>query len=341
MRGTGEGGHTDMPVSRRAAIQRAAALGIGAALPGCTRAPDDVRIGFVVKMPQEQWFQDEWRFARAAADRLGFTLIEIGAEDGDRVLSALGTLYARYADGFIICAPDPRLGPAIARYAADTGMKALAVDDRLVGADGAPIEAMPYVGISAVAIGRLAGDAAAAEAARRGWAPAETGVLRLAFDSLETARERTGGAVEALRARGFTRILDAPQRTTDTEGAFTAATPVMTQAGGIDRWIIIGLNDESVLGGVRAAEGLSMAPAQIIGVGIGGSEAAVADLAKPVATGFFATVLLSPRAHGYDTAAAMYRWITQGIRPPAVTLTSGTLMRRDNFRQVLAREAIA
>jgi ABC-type sugar transport system substrate-binding protein len=292
-------------------------------------------------MPQEQWFQDEWRFARAAANDLGFTLIEIGAEDGDRVLSALNTLYARYAGGFVICAPDPRLGPAIAGFSRQTGMKAMSVDDRLTAANGQPIVGIPHVGISAVAIGEVAGTAAVAEAKRRGWAPATTGVLRIAYDSLETGRERTAGALVALRRAGFAQVFDAPQRTTDTEGAFTAAAPVLTAHAGIDHWIILGLNDETVVGGVRAAEGLSLKPVDLIGVGIGGSEAAIAELSKQTPTGFFATVLLSPRRHGYDTVSAMYRWIERGQRPAPVTLTSGTLMTRANYRQILAREAVA
>lgn len=330
-----------MRMTRRTLLGRGMTAGGAAQLSGCATAPAEVRIGFVVKMPEAQWFQDEWRFARAAGRDLGFSLIAIGAEDGDRVLSALGTLYARYAAGFIICAPDPRLGPAIAGFAERTGMKAMAVDDRLTRAGDRPITSVPYVGISAVAIGRLAGEAAAAEAQRRGWAPADTGVLRLAFDSLETGRERTMGAVAALRAKGFTRVFDAAQRTSDTEGAFTAAAPVLTRNARIDRWIVLGLNDETVVGGVRAAEGLSMRPAAIVGIGIGGSQAAIAELAKPRATGFVATVLLSPRAHGYDTAAAMYRWITQGMRPPVEKLTSGTLMTRANYRALLAAEAAA
>lgn len=329
-----------MQLSRRSLLGGVAAAG-GSALAGCAATPGDIRIGFVVKMPQEQWFQDEWRFAQAAARDLGFTLIRIGAEDGDRVLSALNTLYARYAAGFVICAPDPRLGPAIAGFAQQTGMKAIAVDDRLTAADGQPIAGMPYVGISALGIGGVAGTAAADEAARRGWTPAETGVLRIAYDSLDTGRERTKGALAALRRAGFTQIFDAPQRTTDTEGAFTAAAPVLTAHAAIDRWIILGLNDETVVGGVRAAEGLSLKAADLIGIGIGGSEAAIAELQKRAATGFFATVLLSPRRHGYDTAAAMYRWVTRGQIPAPVTLTSGTLMTRENFRQILARESVA
>jgi ABC-type sugar transport system substrate-binding protein len=329
-----------MPITRRSMLGGTVAAG-GLAVAGCARPPQDVRIGFIVKMPQEQWFQDEWRFARAAGRDFGFSLIEIGAEDGDRVLSALNTLYARYAGGFVICAPDPRLGPAIADFARDSGMKAMSVDDRLSAAGGAPIAGIPHVGISALAIGDLAGTAAATEARRRGWEPAETGILRIAYDSLETGRERTGGAVNALRRQGYTQVFDAPQRTTDTEGAFTAAAPVLTAQARIDRWIVIGLNDETVVGGVRAAEGLSLPQTSLIGLGIGGSEAAIAELGKPRATGFFATVLLSPRRHGYDTSAAMYRWIARGQRPADVTLTSGTLMTRDNFRAVLAREAKA
>jgi ABC-type sugar transport system substrate-binding protein len=329
-----------MPITRRSMLGGTVAAG-GLAVAGCARPPQDVRIGFIVKMPQEQWFQDEWRFARAAGRDFGFSLIEIGAEDGDRVLSALNTLYARYAGGFVICAPDPRLGPAIADFARHSGMKAMSVDDRLSAAGGAPIAGIPHVGISALAIGDLAGTAAATEARRRGWEPTETGILRIAYDSLETGRERTGGAVNALRRQGYTQVFDAPQRMTDTEGAFTAAAPVLTARARIDRWIIIGLNDETVVGGVRAAEGLSLAQTTLIGIGIGGSEAAIAELGKPRATGFFATVLLSPRRHGYNTSAAMYQWIVSGQRPPAVTLTSGTLMTRDNFRAVLAHEAKA
>ena len=329
-----------MTMTRRIMLAASVAAS-GSAVAGCVPRLRDVRIGFIVKMPQEQWFQDEWRFARAAARDIGFSLIEIGAEDGDRVLSALNTLYARYASGFVICAPDPRLGPAIANFAQDTGMKAMSVDDRLSSAGGAPIAGIPHVGISALAIGELAGTAAAVEARRRDWSPANTGILRIAFDSLETGRERTAGAVAALRSRGFTKVFDAPQRTTDTEGAFTAAAPVLTARANIDRWIILGLNDETVVGGVRAAEGLSIAQADLIGIGIGGSEAAISELAKPRLTGFFATVLLSPRRHGYDTSAAMYRWIVSGRAPAATTLTSGTLMVRENFRGVLARETMA
>lgn len=332
-----------MLLTRRSWLTSACAASGASLLSACASPPDEIRIGFLVKQPQEQWFQDEWRFARRAAESHGFSLIAIGAEDGDRVLAALNTLYARFAQGFIICAPDPRLGPAIAGFAADAGLKAMSVDDRLTGADSQPLAGIPHVGISARKIGALAGDAAAAEARRRGWSIGATGILRISFDSLETGRERLLGAAEALRAAGYSNasVFSAPQRTTDTEGAFSAASPVLTARAAIDKWIILGLNDETVVGGVRAAEGLSMAADDIIGVGIGGSEVAIAELAKPRATGFHASVLLSPRRHGYDTALAMYEWIRDRRRPAPLTLTSGTVITRDTFRGVLERERAA
>ncbi|MDB5454914.1 MAG: arabinose transporter L-arabinose-binding periplasmic protein AraF [Caulobacter sp.] len=329
-----------MVIGRRGLLLGAGALALPA-LGGCRQREGKVRIGFIVKQPEEQWFQNEWRYAEQAAHDRGFTLIRIGAADGDRVLTAIDNLAAKDAKGFVICAPDPRLGTAIFQRAKVNDLKVMSVDDRLIGPTGKPIETIPHVGISARAIGALAGSSALEEARRRGWPIDGVGVLRLAYDSLETARERTAGAREALIAAGLpaAHIVDAPQRTTDTEGGFTAASPVLTRHPDLRRWIIVGLNDETVLGGVRAAEGLGLGADSVIGVGIGGSGTADAEFRKTKATGFFGSVLLSPRRHGYDTASAMFDWITKGVRPAPVTLTSGVMMTRSNFRQLLAAEA--
>jgi ABC-type sugar transport system substrate-binding protein len=77
----------------------------------------------------------------------------------------------------------------------------------------------------------------------------------------------------------------------------------------------------------------------VIGVGIGGSGVAVAEFARRAPTGFHASVLLSPRRHGYETAAMMYDWIAHDVPPPPVTLTTGTPMDRGNYRRLLAEEA--
>src|SRR5687767_11273508 len=186
----------------------------------------DVKIGFIVKQPEEPWFQDEWKFADEAAKEKGFTLVKIGAEDGEKVQSAIDNLGAQGAQGFIICTPDVKLGPGIVAKAEANGLKVMTVDDRLVGADGAPLEAVPHMGISATKIGEAVGQALADEIKKRGWDPKTVGAIRVSYDQLPTAVDRVEGAITALKAAGFPaeNIFDAPQAKTDTEAALNAAT---------------------------------------------------------------------------------------------------------------------
>ncbi|MDP1631691.1 MAG: substrate-binding domain-containing protein [Caulobacter sp.] len=328
-----------MAVSRKQFLQLLAGFGL-ATVAGCAKSDERVKVGFIVKQPEEPWFQNEWKFAQQAADKYGFELIKIGATDGDKVLAAIDNLATRGAGGFVICAPNPRLGTAIQQRAKANDLKVMSVDDRLIGSNDQPIEAIPHVGISATKIGALAGETIAAEAKRRGWNLAEVGLLRISFDSLQTARDRTMGAQEALIKAGLRpeNVYDATQRTSDTEGGFNAASPVLTRQANVRHWAIVGMNDETVLGGVRAAEGLGMKADAVIACGIGGSGTAEAEFAKTDATGFVATILLSPRQHGYDTAEAMYRWIKEGVAPAPLTYTSGQVMNRDNWQALKARE---
>lgn len=313
------------------------ALALALALSGCSAAPnDEVKIGFVVKQPEEPWFQDEWKYAEQAAKEKGFTLVKIGAPDGGQVLTTIDNLKAQHAQGFIICTPDVKLGPSIVAKAKADGLKLMTVDDRLVDGAGKPIEAVPHMGISASKIGEQVGQAIADEMKKRGWKPEETGALRVSYDQLPTARERTEGAVEALTAAGFPKdnIVNAPQAKTDTENAFNAANIAITQHPDFKHWVAFGLNDEAVLGAVRAAEGRGFSAEDIIGVGIGGSNSALNEFSKAQATGFFGSVLISPKRHGYETSVNMYEWIKNDKAPPPLTLTTGRLITRANADEI-------
>src|SRR5712671_2629597 len=74
---------------------------------------EQIKLGFIVKQPEEPWFQLEWKFADEAAKKYGFELVKIGAPDGEKALTAIDNLAAAGAKGFVICTPDVRLGPAI------------------------------------------------------------------------------------------------------------------------------------------------------------------------------------------------------------------------------------
>lgn len=307
-----------------------------------THAADPIKIGFLVKQAEEPWFQDEWRFAEQAAHEKGFTLIKIGVPNGEKMMAAIDNLAAQKAQGFVICAPDVKLGIAIERSAKRNGLKVISVDDQLVDGAGKPIASIPHMGISGFEIGKQVGQGLAAEIKARGWSMNEVGALRMAFDQLPTAHDRTMGAVDALKAAGFpvANIFDAAQAKTDTESAFNAANIAFTKQAKFKHWIVFGMNDEAVLGAIRAAEGHGLKSDSVIGIGIGGSKTALNEFVKPTPTGFYGTVLISPKRHGYETSLNMYDWIAQQKTPAALTLTTGTLMTRQNQAQVRAQNGL-
>ncbi|MFZ6845018.1 arabinose ABC transporter substrate-binding protein [Undibacterium sp. RuTC16W] len=302
-------------------------------------AADPVKIGFLVKQAEEPWFQDEWRFAEQAAKEKGFSLVKIGIPNGEKMIAAIDNLAAQKAQGFVICAPDVKLGIAVERATKRIGLKAMSVDDQLVDGNGKPIASIPHMGISAYEIGKQVGQGLLGEMKLRGWAASDVGALRLAFDQLPTARERTQGAVDALKAGGFpvTNIVDAAQSKTDTESAFNAANIAFTKNTHFKHWLVFGMNDEAVLGSIRAAEGRGFTSDKLIGIGIGGSKTAQNEFSKPKLTGFYGTVLISPKRHGYETAINMYQWIAENKPPAPITLTTGTLMTRLNQAEVRAQ----
>jgi L-arabinose transport system substrate-binding protein len=328
-----------------------ALLVLGVALGGCSKSPDStrpagtkagaVKIGFYVKQPEEPWFQLEWKFAEQAAKDLGFTLVKTGGNDGEKALAAIDTFAAGGAQGFVMCTPDTKLGPAIVNKAKAANLKFIAVDDRFIGADGQPMKNVHYLGISARKIGEDVGRLLGAELKKRGFKPEETAVCAVTFDELATAKERTDGATETLIAAGFPkdRVFRAAMRTPDIPGSLDATNTLLTQQPNVKHWLVCGTNDNAVLGAIRALEGRGFAPESSVGIGINGTDCIV-ELEKAKPTSFYGSMLLSAKEHGYKTSEMLYKWIKDGVEPPLDTRTVGTLITRENFRQVLKEQGI-
>ena len=60
------------------------------------------------------------------------------------------------------------------------------------------------------------------------------------------------------------------------------------------------------------------------------------EFEKSTPTGYFATCMISPRRHGYETTELLFKWIRDGIAPPMDTRTAGILATRDNYVQIKA-----
>ncbi|QDQ80867.1 arabinose ABC transporter substrate-binding protein [Paraburkholderia megapolitana] len=310
------------------------AIPFGASLS--VQADEPLKIGFLVKMPEQAWFINEQKAATALGKQDGFSVINIGTPDGEKVLAAIDNLAAQGAKGFVICAPDVRLGPAIRARAKTYNMKFVTVDDQLVDSSGKPLADVPHLGMSASKIGNQVGQAIADEMKQRGWKPEEVGALRITDYELPTAKARTDGATQSLLASGFKKenIFDAPQKTTDDEGGFNAASPVLAQHPNIKRWVIYALNEETVLGAVRVTEQLHIPSADVIGVGINGAGEAFAEFQKKEPTGFYGTIAVSSTNHGKESTQNLVDWIKNGKQPPADTQTTGKLMVRGNWQDV-------
>ncbi len=306
-------------------------------MSGAASAAEEVKIGFLVKQAEEPWFQTEWAFAEKAGKEHGFTVVKIAVPDGEKTLSAIDNLAANGVKGFVICPPDVSLGPAIVAKAKANDMKVMAVDDRFVDAKGKFMEDVPYLGMAAFEVGQKQGEAMANEAKNRKWEWQDTYAIINTYNELDTGKKRTDGSIDALKKAGMPQdhILFAPQKTLDVPGSMdstNAALPKLPSAA--KNLIIGGMNDNTVLGGVRATAGAGFAPANVIGIGINGTDAI--DELKKKESGFFGSMLPSPDKEGYNSALQMFEWVTKGTEPAKYTaMDDVTLITRANFKEVL------
>ncbi|WP_053140190.1 substrate-binding domain-containing protein [Pseudomonas sp. MIACH] len=300
---------------------------------------EEVKVGFLVKQAEEPWFQTEWAFAEKAGKEHGFTVIKIAVPDGEKTLSAIDSLAANGAKGFVICPPDVSLGPAIVAKAKANGLKVMAVDDRFVDAKGNFMEDVPYLGMAAFEVGQKQGAAMAAEAKKRGWDWKDTYAVINTFNELDTGKKRTDGSIKSLEEAGIPKdhILTAALKTLDVPGSMDATNSALVKLpSGAKNLIIGGMNDNTVLGGVRATESAGFKAANVIGIGINGTDA-IGEL-KKADSGFFGSMLPSPHIEGYNTALAMYEWVTTGKEPAKYTaMDEVTLITRANFQEELTK----
>ncbi|MBG6245139.1 sugar ABC transporter substrate-binding protein [Candidatus Symbiopectobacterium sp. 'North America'] len=318
-----------------------AAIGLATVMSQSAMA-ENLKLGFLVKQPEESWFQTEWKFADQSGKDLGFDVIKIAVPDGEKTLNAIDSLAASGAKGFVICTPDPKLGPAIIAKARSYDLKVIAVDDQFVNAKGEPMDTVPLVIMAATKIGERQGEELWKEMNERGWKVDETGVMAITANELDTARRRTSGPMEALKAAGFPekQIYQVSTKSNDIPGAFDAANSLLVQHPKVKNWLIVGMNDNTVLGGVRATEVQGFKAPNVIGIGINGVDA-VNELSKGQVTGFFGSLLPSPDVHGYKSIQMLNEWVTKGVEPQKFTeVTDVVLITSENFKEELKKKGL-
>lgn len=306
-------------------------------------ASEPMKLGFLVKQAEEPWFQTEWAFADKAAKDIGnVQIIKIAVPDGEKTLNAIDNLAASGAKGFVICTPDPKLGPAIMAKARSYDLKVIAVDDQFLNAAGEPMTNVPLIMMAASEIGERQGEELYKEMQNRKWDVKETAVLAITADELDTARRRTDGSIGALIKAGLpeAQIYKSPTKSNDIPGALDAANSMLVQHPKVKNWLIVGMNDNTVLGGVRATEGQGFKPENVIAVGINGVDA-VNELSKPNPTGFLGSLLPSPDIHGYRSVEMLHKWVKDGVEPEKfIAIKDVVFLKRENFKEELQKKGL-
>jgi len=221
-------------------------------------------------------------------------------------------------------------------------LKVITVDDEFVNAKWLPMEQLPLVMMAATKIGERQGQELYKEMQKRQWDLKATGVLAITADELDTARRRVDGSLSALKAAGFPegQIYRSPTKANDIPGALDAANSMLVQHPEVKNWLIVGMNDNTVLGGVRATEGQGFKAENVIGIGINGVDA-VNELSKSSATGFLGSLLPSPDVHGYKSIQMLHDWVVNGTEPAKFTeVTDVVLITRDNFKVELQKKGL-
>lgn len=243
----------------------------------------------------------------------------------------------------MICTPDPKLGPAIMAKAKSYDLKVITVDDQFLNAKGKPMKKVPLVMMAATDIGKRQGEELYKEMMKRKWNIAETAVMAITADELDTARRRVTGSINSLVKLGFPKdkIYKVPTKSNDIPGALDAGNALLVQHPTIKKWLIVGMNDNTVLGGVRATEGQGFTADNIIGIGINGTDAKN-ELAKTKSTGFYGSLLPSPDIHGYHTSELLYKWITtdEAPNPTLLEVSEVVLLTRDNYKEELNKKGL-
>ncbi|PRY49048.1 L-arabinose transport system substrate-binding protein [Geodermatophilus tzadiensis] len=288
-----------------------------------------LRIAYIQKQGDQQYFVDQAQGAQEAADELGVELdvVDVGT-DANKAISAIDTEVARGVDGIIIVVPDQQIGPTVAQAATNAGVPLLASDDSIEDGSG---NAVPFVGFNGTQMGEAVGEEAARLFTESGWNAADTRVISAYKQDLSVCADRVQGARSTFEANGGgeVEVIDVGTDNSAT-GAQDEAGAVITANPGVKHWIVWGCNDENVDGVVTALQNSGVSPDDINGVGLG-AYLACKPWAAGEATGMRSALFISGAEVGRTAVEEMVQALQDGEDLPAETFANTEIVTADNY----------
>lgn len=330
-------------ISRRratTALGVTSALALSLALSACGTVGDGstgegegddgvIRIAYIQKQGDQQYFIDQADGAREAAAALGaeVTVINVG-DDANEAISQIQTVISQGYDAIAIVVPDQQIGPQVIELAAEAGIPLVATDDAISDADGNPA---PFVGFDGRAMGEAVGTEAARLFAETDWSLENTRFLSVSKQDLQTCEDRVNGAYDLFVAESGVSlervVVGSDASSVDSQDQATAA---ITGNQGVENWVVVGCNDESATGAVTALQNAAFGPDNIIGVGLG-AYLMCKDWKAGVESGNRAALFISGVDVGKAAIEVLVDAVANGVELPANTIADTKIVTPDNW----------
>ena len=211
----------------------------------------------IYKSGDQEWFLNEGAAARATVEAAGGEYFyEDVALDGQKMLDAIDRAFSNGADGIVTCTPDQTMSQNIVDKCNEYGIAVVACDDALE-VNGEKIA--PWVGIAGYNIGSSCAEWLCDYIEQNNLADDEAcGVLIMTMSTVSSCVPRTDGEYDVLTKRfpqfeSTGRLFYADYDGT-TEKGNTASAAIITGNPQITKWMVMGANEEGIIGVVRAIE---------------------------------------------------------------------------------------
>ena len=211
----------------------------------------------IYKSGDQEWFLNEGEAARKTVEAAGgeYFYVDVALE-GQKMLDAIDQAYANGADGIVTCTPDQTMSQNIVDKCNEYGIAVVACDDALE-VNGEKIA--PWVGIAGYDIGSSCAQWLCDYIEQNNLADdPECGVLIMTMSTVSSCVPRTDGEYAVLSQRFLQfeeggRLFYADYDGTTEKGNVNAAA-IITGNPQITKWMVMGANEEGIIGCVRALE---------------------------------------------------------------------------------------
>ncbi|MFJ4222992.1 substrate-binding domain-containing protein [Microbacterium sp. NPDC089695] len=289
-------------------------------------------IALIQKQGDQQYFIDEANGAKEAAKDDGDVTINVVdvSSDSNKAISEVEAAIAQGVDGIIIVVPDTQIGPQVIQLAADAGIPLMAADDPIVDAKG---DAAPFTGFDGTSMGEKVGADAARLYQEAGWTSADTRILSAYKQDQPNCVERVDGAIDAF-SQAVSEGPEVIEVGTDNSAtdAQDKAGAVITANSGVKHWVVWGCNDENETGVVTALQNAGVAPADIVGVGLG-AYLTCKDWNAGQETGNKSALFISGVEVGKAAVTSMVDLLRNGTELPPKTVANTEIVDASNWEE--------